>query len=252
MLANGPSLKKDLACYRGPMELADRLAVNFALVSPEVVDLRPTIYLLSDPAFFMPVSDVAPALRDKMVRLRDMLLTRVTWPMTLVVPDTALNSDLIKALSVRPNISVVTYWRGIPVPEDIVDFDGWMRNRYAPPSQNVINTALYLGVVWRYREVILLGADTSFHAMLRLDQQTNRPYIENEHFYGSERQYLYRDEAHTIPQKLSEQFTCIATAFRWYDKLREFADWAGVEIVNASSFSWIDAFERPKTTGGSL
>ena len=28
-----------------------------------------------------------------------------------------------------------------------------------------------------------------------------------------------------------------------YDKLCEFADWAGVKIINASSFSRIDAFE---------
>jgi len=37
----------------------------------------------------------------------------------------------------------------------------------------------------------------------------------------------------------------VLRAFKWYAKLREFADWAGVKIVNASSFSWIDSFERP-------
>ena len=35
--------------------------------------------------------------------------------------------------------------------------------------------------------------------------------------------------------------------FRPYGKLCEFADWSGVKIINASSFSWIDAFERVRS-----
>lgn len=247
VLANGPSLKEDIVRYRQTMSVADRLAVNFAIVNEEIIALQPTVYLLADPAFFVSLDSLAPALREKMANLREVFLSQVTWPITLVVPNDAMSSEFVGALSGKANFSIVAFWRGVPVPENIVDFKGWKANRYAPPTQNVINTALYLGIVWDYEKIVLLGADTSFHTMLRLDQRTNQPYIENEHFYGKEKQYLFKDVAHTIPQKLSEQFTCIATAFRWYDKLREFADWAGVKIINASSFSWIDAFERPRT-----
>ena len=244
LLANGPSLVEDLRRNREIMASADKLVVNFMALDARFEEIKPNIYLLADPVYFSALEKLDSKLKDKIDRLRRALV-KVYWPMTLVIPHTALGSELVRIVSVNKTISIMHYWAGVPCPENIVDFKGWYENRYSAPGQTVMNTAVYLGILWKYPRVVLLGADTSFHAMIHVDQETNYMYIEDEHFYGTEKKYMFMDAAHKIHDRMSRQLRSIATAFAWYDKLREFADWAGVRIINASSFSWIDAFERP-------
>lgn len=245
LLANGPSLVEDLRRYRKLMSASDKLVVNFMALDACFEEIKPNVYLLADPAYFSDIANLDITLKDKINSLQHALADKVSWPMTLVVPHTALGSELIRIVSANKNITSIHYWAGVPCPENIIDFKGWYENRYAAPGQTVMNTAVYLGILWKYQQVVLLGADTSFHAMIRIDQETNQMYIEDAHFYGTEKKYMFVDAAHKIHDRMSRQLRSIATAFAWYDKLREFADWAGVRIINASSFSWIDAFERP-------
>ena len=245
VLGNGPSLKKDLEKYGDEMMAYDRLAVNFMGTTKEYQIIRPTCYVLADPIFFVNPSDLPESSSEKVAALQDVFLNKTTWPMTIVSLGAKHDSPLMKELRSNPNITVLHASNSVPVPPDIKDFGGWSRNRYSPPAQNVINMALYLGIVWRYPEIYLLGADTSFHTMVHVEQETNRLYLEDEHFYGIEKRYMYKDPEQKIPDTMSNFFLNVGRAFAWYEKLREFADWAGVRIINASSFSWIDAFERP-------
>lgn len=246
VLANGPSLKKDLEKYGEEMMSYDRLVVNFMGTTEVYQKVRPTCYVIVDPLFFVPREGLPEASRKNVEALQDVFMNKTSWPMTIVVPDHGRGSVLLKAVEANANIKVLYVSNLVPVPEDIVDFKGWAQNRYAPPCQNVVNTALYLGIVWRYPQIMLLGADTSFHAMTHVEQETNRLYQLDEHFYGVTKRYMYQDPECTIPQTMSGFLPHVLRCFRWYDKLREFADWAGVKIINASSFSWIDAFERPR------
>ena len=247
VLANGPSLKKDLEKYGEEMMAYDRLVVNFMGTTDVFQRIRPTCYVIADPIFFVPRKSLPEASQKNVDALQDVLANGVSWPMTLVAPSDGRTSEFMKAAEANPNITALYFSGKVPVPEDIVDFKGWARNRYAPPCQNIINVSLYLGIVWHYPEIILLGADTSFHAMVHVEQETNKLYMVDEHFYGSVKRYMYQDPECKISQTMSGFLPHVLRCFRWYDKLREFADWAGVKIVNASSFSWIDAFERPKS-----
>jgi len=246
VLANGPSLTKDLERYGEEMAAYDRTAVNFMGLTDVYKKTKPTHYVIADPVFFINRASLPEAMRKNVDSLQDVFTNHTTWPMTLIAPDCARNSELIQAISANKNVSALFFSNVVPVPEDIADFKGWAHNRYAPPGQNVINTALYLGIVWRYPQIVLLGADTSFHTMAHIEQGTNRLYTMDEHFYGTTKRYMYQDPECKIPQTMSGFLPHVLRAFRWYDKLREFADWAGVKIINASSFSWIDAFDRPK------
>lgn len=245
VLANGPSLNKDMERYGEEMMAYDRLVVNFMGTTEIFQKIKPTCYVIADPIFFVPREGLPETSRKNVDALQEVLSKNVTWPMTLVAPGQFRESVFMKAMKENGNISVLYFSGAVPVPEDIADFKGWGKNRYAPPCQNIINAALYLGIVWRYPKIVLLGADTSFHAMAHVEQETNRMYYEDEHFYGKTKRYIYQDPECRIPQTMSGFLPHVLRCFRWYDKLREFADWAGVKIINASSFSWIDAFERP-------
>ena len=245
LLANGPSLVEDLNRYEQEITSADRLVVNFMALDARFSRLKPNIYLLADPAYFISAEKLSDGLRTRMARLQNIIANEVSWPMTLMVPHSALDSEVVRYVSSHKDIKVLHFWSGVPCPENIHDFRGWFANRYAAPGQTVMNTAVYIGILLKYSHIVLLGADTSFHAMIHVEQDTNRLYINDEHFYGVEKRYMFVDAGQKVPDRMSRQLRSVATAFAWYDKLREFADWAGVRIVNASSFSWIDAFERP-------
>lgn len=245
VLGNGPSLKKDLLRYGSQMMSCDRVVVNFMGTTSAYREIKPTCYVLADPLFFIESNKLPSISRQKINDLQNVLVNETTWPMTLVTLGNQNNTPFVRALQANRNITVLYSFAGVPVPPDIQDFSGWIKNRYAPPAQNVINYALYLGIVWRYREVYLLGADTSFHTMVHVEQDTNRLYMEDVHFYGTEKRYMYKDSEQKQGNTMSFFFWNVHQAFLWYEKIRAFADWAGVRIINASSFSWIDSFERP-------
>lgn len=242
VLANGPSLTKDVERYEGELLANDCLAVNYIALSDLYARFKPKVYLLCDPAFFADFGTIGATTKDKTVRLLETLAHKTTWPMTLVVPDRVMKSEFITNLD-NPNVTVVCYAsRGLR-PERDDDFSRWMKGR-CPPVQTVTGTAVFLGVYWRYPETWLLGADTSLHRLINVEQDTNRLYWMDEHFYGTERCYAYKDETDTELFTMSELLRSVANMFQDYELIRKFADHVGVKVVNASSFSFIDAFER--------
>lgn len=168
--------------------------------------------------------------------------------MTLVVPSSGVRSERLASVRNNPNIRIVSFDTGVEMPFEKQDFAGMARNLYKPPTRNVLNTATYLGIYWKYPEVVLLGADTSFHSLLRVDQETNRLYRDDQHFYGNERVYLVKNIVDCgkggEPSRLSEQLDEARDVFATYERLRQFADYQGVRVMNGSSYSWIDAFDR--------
>lgn len=252
LLANGPSLSKDIERHSDEMGHADKMAVNFMAIDEKFAMLKPNLYLLCDPAYFAPDDKLEDGLCAKIHKLRQVMADVVSWKMELIIPYSARGGAWESLMTANKNISILHYWDGVQFLEFADDFSGWMRNRYGPPAETVMNAAVYLGIFWRYPQIVLLGADTSFHAMIHVEQDTNRLYKLDEHFYGVEKRYLYDDSRHAAPSRMSAQLRSVLIVFQWYDKLRAFADWAGVKIVNASSFSWIDAFERPSASTRSV
>lgn len=245
VLANGPSLAKDLEDARDKIMCADRLAVNYMATSSWYAQVRPTLYLLADPLFFLPFALLRADSRRRTEALVDALANRTSWPLTLIVPCTGLGSELLERVSGNPQITILCYDNRRGLDPGRIDLPGWSKGLVSPPAQTVVNTAVYLGIFWRYAEVHLIGADMSLHTTVKVEQDTNRLYSEDDHFYGSERRYLYKDSHERVPATMSWWLTSIARMFRDYEQLRQFADYQGVRVVNDSSSSFVDAFERP-------
>ena len=237
IIGNGPSLIKDLVKYREAMMKSDRLAVNFMGVTELFEELKPNVYVLVDPEFLKPMSKVRDILQAKMQTLRSRIKS-ATWPITVVMPYGAKGGEFVNEVSANSLVKMVYFDDRVPLPPDTKDFAGMDRNRYWPPTMNVLNAAIYAAIVWRYPEIMIVGADNSFIADLRVDQRDNRLYRDDTHYYGTSKVYFAN------PITLGEEFANLSLAFKFYNKLREFADWAGVRVINATDYSWIDAFER--------
>ena len=84
ILANGPSLKKTVEESAEFMRGKTLLAVNFCVTSPMFEQLRPQLYLIADPLFW-----IVPEKREQ---LFGTLAEKTTWDMYFFVPSRALKN----------------------------------------------------------------------------------------------------------------------------------------------------------------
>ncbi len=113
--------------------------------------------------------------------------------------------------------------------------------------------ALFLMVNRRFREVYLFGADQSWHEQIRVTE-TNEFQMQNLHFYDTGKAVAYAPTYNAGQGRsfaMASQFLSLYKVFRGYEVLREYANALNVRVLNASSKSYIDAFDRirpPKTS----
>ena len=170
--------------------------------------------------------------------------------MTIILPLKAKNGYATSCFVQNMNLRILFYEDGNRIQKNVSIFEAWDKNLIAPPGQTVLNAAVWLGIYWGYKETYLIGADTSFVADLHVDQETNIVYSIDTHFYSSKEVALddfdEKNNRRTFGTKLHEEYFSAGIALQDYWRLREYADWKGVKIYNASEYSWIDAFERKK------
>ena len=120
-------------------------------------------------------------------------------------------------------------------------------------DQNVLNVGLYLSLFWGYKETYLIGADSTFLEDLRVDQDTNELYTIDTHFYKNKDVYV--DKSFYDSQKrgrsrsdwtLHDLIYAHGRMFEYYYALKQYAEYKGLKIYNASEYSWINCFERRK------
>lgn len=249
ILGNGPSLKTTLKKHSEYLATIDTIAVNHFCETEYFETIKPKIYLLADPAFFGNIDSYADWLKKKISDFMEVFLGKISWNINLIVPDYAKDSYFIQQCNDNNFVSVFFYNTKDFVDSSTNKFKMWDLNKLSVPAQTCLNTCLYLGIFLRYKEIYLVGADTSWIELLHVDQENNEVYTIDSHFYGSVRRPLYSDIECKIPQKLYEELFSIGTALELYWKLREYADYAGVKVYNASEYSLIDAFDRKKLEG---
>lgn len=235
VLGNGPSLNQTISEHRKFLMTRDRLAVNFAANAPVFFELCPTAYVLADPHFFNGV-----ATDPNVVRLWDNLRS-VTWEMTLFLP--VSQRKFAKNLDLKSNVNVC-YYNLTPVE----GFRGLSKLLYRlglgmPRPRNVLIPSIMLAINEGYGKVYVAGADHSWTQTLWVDDQ-NRVVSIQPHFYEdneSERKRV-ATEYHRYP--LHQILQSLYIAFRSYFDIADYAQDRGVEVINITPESFIDAFPR--------
>lgn len=246
IIGNGPSLTKTMELYGDVVCETPCMMVNFAANTELYERIRPSIYLLVDPAWYNPTEQLKIVVKSCI----DAICEKTTWQMKIVMPHCAIGCFATEKFKENSNLEVLYYEDGWQIPEGKTQYEAWDKNLVTPPGQTVLNTAVWLSVYWGYKETYIIGADTSWHAELIMDQETNELYTIDTHFYDNKAVYgeLYDEKQNRRPikTKLHEELFAEATALQGYWELREYVNWKGVKVYNASEYSWIDAFERRK------
>ena len=247
IIGNGPSLKRTMEKYKKQISECDIIVVNEFGATDYYEALKPSIYVFADPAYFTLPDNI----KESVLSLFENIVTKTTWRLHIIIPFSYKNSKCLEIFGQNKNITIDCYYDGEKNIGNKTKFEAWDENLIAPPAQTVLNTCIYLSIYWNYKEVFLVGADSSFLESLRIDQITNDIYINNSHFYQEEDVYSsdYYDASKGIKMEgwsLHNLIWAYGNMFKMYEELKEYADYKGVNIYNASEYSWINVFERKK------
>lgn len=248
LIGNGPSLTKTVELYKDEIIKYDRIAANFFASSDYYEQLRPNIYLFADPAFF----DIPDNQKNSISTLFDALIDKTSWPLEMIIPFEAKDAPILNTLKRNSNIHIDYYSIRNQNIGNLSKYEAWDKNYIAPPSQNVMNVALYLSLFWGYKETYLVGVDMSSLEDIRVDQETNELFSIDRHFYNNKDVYsdkkLFDEKRGRIRSdwKLHEYIYAFGRMFEYFDDLKGYADYKGLKVYNASEYSWINVFVRKK------
>lgn len=248
IIGNGPSLNESVEKYKVQIVDSDRIAVNFFASSELYEVLKPNIYVFADPAFF----NIPENQKSSIGALFKNLIEKTTWPMRMVVPISARNAVSLNSILANKYISLDFYYNGQQDVGNMTKFEAWDNNLIGPPAQNVLNVALYLSLYWGYEETYLIGADSSFLEDLRVDQETNELFSIDTHFYKRQQVYCDKKLIDAKRGRVMSDWTlhgliyAYGKMFDGYYELKQYADYKGLKVYNASEYSWINVFERKK------
>lgn len=246
VLGNGPSLTDSLTAHFAFIRETEIVCVNNFAHAEIFLRLRPQNYIISDPNYFVFTEQTTD--REDIRQTLSVFINDVDWPMTLYIPHFAKGSYLLSQIEGSNSHINVVYFN-----YTVVGGFRWLRYwLYAhglgmPQAQTVIIAALALMINRKFDTIYLFGADTSWHEQIRINDQ-NQLLIKQLHFYDKPKdvthQPVYSDAQRQRTFSMASQFLSLHKVFRGYEVLRDYADYQGVTILNASAKSYIDAFDR--------
>lgn len=243
ILANGPSLRADLDEYGDRLAGKTVMCVNQFVLSDAFQQIRPAQYIFLDIGFFTEAT--IPRVAEVRERVLAALAEKTSWPMTIYAPAEARKSRFCRTLTAA----------GIPITFRFFNrtvVDGWKPLRHLlyqcqagmPPPQNVLIGALMVAIGIGFKRIVILGADHTWHQGLEVGMDGVLQSAEN-HFYDQKPWKVAVHHPETLHRAtVHDYFFNLYRTFRSYHLIREYADARGVEIINASRVTFIDAFKR--------
>ncbi|MBP8776657.1 MAG: hypothetical protein KBH23_01530 [Bacteroidaceae bacterium] len=239
ILANGPSLNKTLSEHADFLKGKMWMAVNHAVESDRFEEIKPPLYLLADPLFW-----IVPEFKEQVFGA---MARKTTWPMTLFMPTRAYKyKDLEwqRILATNPNIQVMRF--------NTTPIEGftWFANRIyrsglgMPRPHNVLVASIATALRMPFKRIYLAGADHSWLPEIKVTEQ-NEVLMNQKHFYDHA-----TSQAETVTQedlKPARLYTILhhmSVTYKSYFILRDFARFQHKEVINITPGSFIDAFPR--------
>lgn len=241
ILGNGPSLNNDLIKQSAFINEREKFCVNFFALSDEYKIVRPQYYILAAPEFWL--KSTTEHFKQQRNILTERLITNTQWQMKLFIPFAAKYSEICRRIISNKNIEIV-YFNNTPV-------EGWSKiifplfkaNLGIPRPHNVLIPAIYLAINTGFKKIIIFGADHSWHEEIKVDE-TNIVTVNHEHFYDKQEYRLPMYKLDGERYFLHDIFRKLHYAFKGYFVLNNYAGYMNAKIQNASSRSYIDAFEK--------
>lgn len=232
ILANGPSLKKDIDDVA--KKDYDFCVVNDFYKSPYYKEIQPRYHVLADPLYFTNYSEIEP------------ILQIADWELYLYVPYYAYKRYSFLRKIENKCIHVLPYHLMSYGGFKSIEFFLYKKGLSMPRPQNVLVPAIFNGINAGYKDIIIYGADHSWTEGIRVND-LNQVCLADTHFYDQTKISLNpwrkATEGRAI-YKMHEILRDLAKSFESYHRLKSYAEIQGCHIVNKTKGSYIDAFDR--------
>lgn len=234
VMGNGPSLRQTIDGHADWLRTHDLLAVNFAANTPDFFLLRPSLYVLADPHFFLNVASDANVERlwENIAHADWQFTLWVSAKMAKKIPVALPNNIKIKKFNLTPGDGTS------PLLHRLYDMGMAM-----PRPRNVLIPSIMVGIREGYKEIYLCGADHTWTRTLSVDDENHVVSIQP-HFYKDSGKELKRVATEYKNLHLHDVLGSMTIAFRSYFDVQAYARRRGVRILNATPGSMIDAFPR--------
>lgn len=242
IMGNGVSLQK--IANSGEIDRSiDYCLVNFSPLSEWFFLVKPQYYVLADDGFFRKNHEVLKEKIENLVKV----VNKIDWKITLLVPY-VFKKRAEELFGGNKNITIIPFNR-------TALSDGFAFNKIkywlfkkglaTPVLMNVGVASLYCLVNLGFSKIYLYGMEHSWIKLLSVDKE-NRLCMNDVHFYDGQKQENIRYmKLGGRPERLHEQLRFQAMTFASYWDLNGYADYlGGVEIINKTEDSFIDAFKK--------
>ena len=243
VLGNGPSLNDDIENIKNHRNETDIICVNAFPLTDHFLYLKPEYLILMDTQWWRKdANNNALKWRKNLYNM----LNSVNWKMQVIVSNNAdisfVKSQIDNEYITVDKTKTVNLYR----PLNSNAFKYYDTGYFGPPFTNVLVFAIYNAVMAGYKEIDLYGADLSYLFLIDVDQKTNKVFIKNEYFYETgERQLLLEHEGKDARGSTMYEFIqAQASTYKSHELLYEYARNKGIQIINRSSYSTIDAYPR--------
>jgi hypothetical protein len=253
LLMNGPCLKDDLQKNFTDLVGSDCLCVNHFADSEFFESIKPSLYLLQDAYFWS--KDVDDSYKQKRTKTFKNLRDKASWPITVYIPSFCNEKDYILNELTAPSLKVKFYFADYIIGSKDSFFKAYLGNKRflfwlwrndlaAPPPENALIGALFLAERLGYQSINFYGANMSFFKDIMVDQSNNTVYMNWTRFYEQEKILLYKEKAFNHQSNLLHEFKKQTKIFQAFYYLSDYLKCQGIRVINASSESYLDCFDR--------
>lgn len=240
ILGNGPSLNQSLIKYKKAINKYNLICVNHFASTTEYVLLKPSYYVMLDPAFWS--NNPLPSVTKCLYHLQH----DTAWPIHLLVPTQAKKSICFTELVLKNTNLTITYYNYTAFKGfDKIAHYLFKNKRAFPQCQNILVLSIFLAINMKFKNIFILGADHDWHTNLFVNNN-NQLCLNNNHFYSTNKvvEILYNDDSKTTTSTLHEALNSASKAFLGHFTVAKYAKYCGANIYNASECSMIDSYER--------
>ncbi|NBU92824.1 MAG: hypothetical protein EBS17_08315 [Flavobacteriia bacterium] len=245
LLGNGPSLPASIEKYQSKFDAFDLVCVNNFAFSQYYTQIKPKIYIISAPIYFMKDEALSPLYLNLRDQVFDNIADKTTWKLYMMVPFLARKCAYFQRFLAKNAHIHPLYFNTTPV-------EGFKRIAYPlyqkglgmPRPHNVLIPGIMNCIKLQYTTIYLVGADHSWLTEISVNPQ-NEALVHHKHFYDENETKPEKMEDYVVrPRKLHEIVHKFYLTFKGYWDILDYAKKKDVQIYNASEHSMIDAFER--------
>ena len=243
LVGNGPSLKDDVDQIISQRQGASLFCVNYFATTDLFWQFKPEYYILADPLFWR--EDVHENFKIRNVELFDRL-QQVDWDMTLICQKKGFQQ--ISKLFKNHKFIKISWVKSRSRQFNLVSFNilALKFKICSPYIINVLVMTLWCALELKFMDIDIYGADFSGFKDFFVDQQTNRVVTGSSHFYKNstaEHQASVK-YINASPKMMHIRLLQAQQSFYQMYILSLLSKSKGVSVVNKSSMSYLDCFDR--------